>query len=83
MSIKNGVTIGKIDIFIGVANFLNFLQAMECQVAGVVPIVDSWSTECCMTVRQLLGGKTLTIKLVDTLKNGRVHTVDIQLSIGW
>uniref|UniRef100_A0A3P9MK51 Tudor domain-containing protein 1 n=1 Tax=Oryzias latipes TaxID=8090 RepID=A0A3P9MK51_ORYLA len=56
--------------------------AMECQIAGVVPIVDSWSTECCMTVRQLLGGKTLTIKLVDTLKNGRVHTVDIQLSIG-
>ncbi|XP_024141314.1 tudor domain-containing protein 1 isoform X1 [Oryzias melastigma] len=56
--------------------------AMECQIAGVVPVADSWSSECCMAARQLLSGKVLTIKLVDTLKNGYVHSVDIQLSAG-
>lgn len=63
--------------------FINISQAMECQIAGVVPVADSWSSECCMAARQLLSGKVLTIKLVDTLKNGYVHSVDIQLSAGW
>ncbi|XP_045924899.1 tudor domain-containing protein 1 isoform X3 [Micropterus dolomieu] len=56
--------------------------AMECCIAGVVPVVDKWSGECCIAVKQLLAGKTVTVKLVDTLEDGRVHTVDILLSNG-
>ncbi|XP_030255248.1 tudor domain-containing protein 1 isoform X3 [Sparus aurata] len=56
--------------------------AMECRIAGVVPVAGNWSGECCIAVRQLLAGKTVTVKLVDMLEHGRIHTVDIQLSMG-
>ncbi|XP_040922770.1 tudor domain-containing protein 1 [Toxotes jaculatrix] len=56
--------------------------AMECRIAGVVPVTGNWSGECCFAVRQLLGGKTVTVQLVETLENGRIHAVDILLSMG-
>ncbi|KAF7655254.1 hypothetical protein LDENG_00058860 [Lucifuga dentata] len=56
--------------------------AMECRVAGVVPTTDSWSGECCIAVRQVVAGKTVTVRLVDTLGSGRIHAADIQLSMG-
>uniref|UniRef100_UPI0037E92CC5 tudor domain-containing protein 1 n=1 Tax=Semicossyphus pulcher TaxID=241346 RepID=UPI0037E92CC5 len=56
--------------------------AMECRVAGVMSASDSWPGECCIAVRQLLAGKTVTVKLVETLENGRVHAVDVLLSTG-
>ncbi|XP_073345172.1 tudor domain-containing protein 1 [Pagrus major] len=56
--------------------------AMECRIAGVVPVAGNWSGECCIAVRQLLAGKTVTVKLVETLEHGRIHTVDILLSMG-
>lgn len=55
---------------------------MECRIAEVVPVGSSWSAECCMAVRQLLAGRIITVHLVDTLENGRVHAVDIHLSTG-
>lgn len=57
-------------------------QAMECCIAGVVPLADDWSAECCMTVRQLLVGKTVKVKLVETPESARIHAVDILLSQG-
>lgn len=59
-----------------------YFQAMECRIAGVVPVAGNWSGECCIAVRQLLAGKTVTVKLVDMLEHGHIHTVDIQLSMG-
>lgn len=59
-----------------------YFKAMECRIAGVVPVAGNWSGECCIAVRQLLAGKTVTVKLVDMLGHGRIHTVDIQLSMG-
>uniref|UniRef100_A0A4W6CCG7 Tudor domain-containing protein 1 n=1 Tax=Lates calcarifer TaxID=8187 RepID=A0A4W6CCG7_LATCA len=56
--------------------------AMECCVAGVVPLTGKWSDECCIVVRQLLAGKTVTVRLVETLENRRIHAVDILLSMG-
>ncbi|XP_070708417.1 tudor domain-containing protein 1 [Pempheris klunzingeri] len=56
--------------------------AMECCIAGVVPVTDVWSDRCCLAVRQLLAGKTVTVTLVETLEGGRIHTVDILLSMG-
>uniref|UniRef100_A0A3Q3X8T6 Tudor domain containing 1 n=1 Tax=Mola mola TaxID=94237 RepID=A0A3Q3X8T6_MOLML len=56
--------------------------AMECSIAGVVPVAGSWSAECCISVQQLLAGKTVTVKVVETLQHGRVHSVDILLSMG-
>ena len=55
---------------------------MECLIAGVVPVADNWSAECCNAVRKLLTGKTVTVKVVETLEHGRVHSVDILLSMG-
>lgn len=55
---------------------------MECCIAGVVPVAGNWSGECCIAVRQLLAGKTVTVKLVDMLEHGRIHTVDILLAMG-
>lgn len=54
---------------------------MECCIAGVVPVADNWSGECCIAIRHMLAGKTVTVKLVETLEN-RIHAVDILLSIG-
>nr|XP_061822693.1 tudor domain-containing protein 1 isoform X1 [Nerophis lumbriciformis] len=56
--------------------------AMECHVAGVEPMDGSWPTECCAAVRQLLSGRTVTTKLVETLENDHGHAVDIQMSVG-
>ncbi|KAI3365245.1 hypothetical protein L3Q82_010339, partial [Scortum barcoo] len=56
--------------------------ALECRVAGVVPVTGSWSGECCITVKQMLAGKTVTVRLVETVDHGRVHAVDILLSMG-
>lgn len=54
---------------------------MECCIAGVVPVGGNWSGECCIAVRQMLVGKTVSVNLVETLEN-RIHAVDILLSIG-
>ncbi|KAM7381616.1 hypothetical protein PAMA_012453 [Pampus argenteus] len=56
--------------------------AMECRIAGVVPVTDNWSDESCFAVRQLLASKTVTVKVVETLENGRLYSVDILLSMG-
>ncbi|XP_023281805.1 tudor domain-containing protein 1 [Seriola lalandi dorsalis] len=56
--------------------------AMECRIAGVVPLDGNWTGECCIAVRQLVAGKTVTVKLIETLENGRIHVVDILLSMG-
>ncbi|XP_074520237.1 tudor domain-containing protein 1 isoform X2 [Halichoeres trimaculatus] len=56
--------------------------AMECRIASVVPAGGNWSSECCLAVRQLLASKFRTVKLVETLENGYIHAVDIQLYQG-
>ncbi|KAK7919576.1 hypothetical protein WMY93_010860 [Mugilogobius chulae] len=56
--------------------------AVECCIADVVPAAEAWSGKCCIAVRQLLEGKTVTVKVLDTMENGRVHAVDIVLSMG-
>jgi len=58
------------------------LQALECRIAGVAPVSGKWSDECCIAVRLLLAGKTVTVKLVETQEISRVHAVDILLSAG-
>ena len=45
-------------------------------------MATNWSSECCVAVRQLLAGKTVTVKLVETVENSCIHVVDIQLSMG-
>uniref|UniRef100_A0A3P8PUR5 Tudor domain-containing protein 1 n=1 Tax=Astatotilapia calliptera TaxID=8154 RepID=A0A3P8PUR5_ASTCA len=62
--------------------WLFYLQAMECRITGVVPVAGSWSGECCIAVRQLLAGKIVTVRLVETVEDGRIHAVDILLSMG-
>uniref|UniRef100_A0A3B4B1X5 Tudor domain containing 1 n=1 Tax=Periophthalmus magnuspinnatus TaxID=409849 RepID=A0A3B4B1X5_9GOBI len=54
--------------------------AIECCIAEVVPVADAWSGKCCIAVRMLLEGKTLTVKVLDIMQNGLVHAVDIMLS---
>uniref|UniRef100_A0A669E863 Tudor domain-containing protein 1 n=1 Tax=Oreochromis niloticus TaxID=8128 RepID=A0A669E863_ORENI len=56
--------------------------AMECRITGVVPVAGNWSGECCIAVRQLLAGKIVTVRLVETVEDGRIHAVDILLSMG-
>ncbi|XP_028423126.1 tudor domain-containing protein 1 isoform X3 [Perca flavescens] len=56
--------------------------AMECHIAGVVPVTGNWSGECRISVKQLLAGKIVTVRLVESLENGRIHAVDILLSMG-
>ncbi|XP_042364583.1 tudor domain-containing protein 1 [Plectropomus leopardus] len=56
--------------------------ALECCITGVVPVVNNWSGECCLSVKQMLFGKTVTVRLLETLENGRIHAVDILLSMG-
>lgn len=55
---------------------------MECSIARVVPVGGSWSAECCIAVRQLLADRIITVHLVETLENGRIHAVDLKLSMG-
>ncbi|XP_075884246.1 tudor domain-containing protein 1 isoform X2 [Nelusetta ayraudi] len=59
-----------------------FPCAMECYIAGVVPLTGTWSAESCIAVKQLIGGKTVKVKLLGTEENGHVHAVDILLSKG-
>lgn len=55
---------------------------MECGIAQVVPVGDTWSAECCIAVSQLLAERIITVHLVETLENGHIHAVDIKLSMG-
>ncbi|KAM4624559.1 tudor domain-containing protein 1 [Polymixia lowei] len=54
--------------------------AMECCVAGVVPVTGIWTGEASIALRQLLVGKRMTVSVADILQGGRVHAVDILLS---
>lgn len=45
-------------------------------------MASNWSGQCCIAVRQLLAGKTVTVKLVETLQHGHINAVDILLSMG-
>uniref|UniRef100_A0A673ANQ3 Tudor domain containing 1 n=1 Tax=Sphaeramia orbicularis TaxID=375764 RepID=A0A673ANQ3_9TELE len=56
--------------------------AMECCIVGVVPAATTWSSECCIAIRQLLAGKMVTVIPVETVGNSHVHAVDILLSMG-
>uniref|UniRef100_A0A672JGL6 Tudor domain containing 1 n=1 Tax=Salarias fasciatus TaxID=181472 RepID=A0A672JGL6_SALFA len=56
--------------------------AMECCIAGVVPVGDKWSSECCTTVREMIVGKIVTACLVKTQEHGQSFAVDILLPIG-
>ncbi|KAG7227917.1 hypothetical protein INR49_013711, partial [Caranx melampygus] len=56
--------------------------ALECRIAGVVPLDGSWTAECCIAVKQLLAGQTVTVRPIETLENGRIHVVDVQLPTG-
>lgn len=56
--------------------------AIECCISGVVPAAKTWSVKCCIATRQLLEGKTMTVKVFETLDNGSTHAVEIVLSKG-
>ncbi|XP_059180349.1 tudor domain-containing protein 1 [Centropristis striata] len=56
--------------------------AMECCISGVMPVTGDWSGECCIALKQMLAGKTVTVRLVETQENGHIHAVDILLSMG-
>lgn len=60
--------------------FYEILQALQCCVAGVTAITSSWTGECCIALRQLVAGKTLTFTVVDVLNNNSVFAVDAPLS---
>lgn len=45
-------------------------------------MAGNWSGKCCIAVKRLLAGKTVTVKLVETPEGGRLHAVDILLSMG-
>jgi len=55
---------------------------MECRITGVVPTAGSWSGESSIFVKKLLAGKTLTVRLVETQENDRIHSVDILFPTG-
>ncbi|KAK2820416.1 hypothetical protein Q5P01_023375 [Channa striata] len=55
--------------------------AMECCIAGLVPVAGKWSGECCIAVRQMLAGKTVSVRVVESVENN-IHPVDILLSMG-
>ncbi|XP_068162272.1 tudor domain-containing protein 1 [Antennarius striatus] len=56
--------------------------AMECRIAGVVPVGGKWSEKCCIAVRQLLVNKTVTVKIMTTVEKSQIRVVDIMLSVG-
>uniref|UniRef100_A0A3Q2P6K6 Tudor domain containing 1 n=1 Tax=Fundulus heteroclitus TaxID=8078 RepID=A0A3Q2P6K6_FUNHE len=65
------------------ANIPHFCPCtMECRTAGVSPVVSKWSDECCITVRQLLAGKAVTVKVLEMREEESCHDVDILLSKG-
>ncbi|KAM6951176.1 tudor domain-containing protein 1 [Aplochiton taeniatus] len=53
--------------------------ALECHLAGVRPLTDSWPGECTMAVRQLLTGKSLAVSVVDQQASDRTFAVDIMM----
>lgn len=55
------------------------LQALQCCIAGVTAITSSWTGECCIALRQLVSGKSLTFTVVDVLYSS-VLAVDASLS---
>ena len=55
-------------------------QAVECRVAGIEPVTDSWTEEWSIAVKQLVAGKSLTVTVVDVQESGRLHSVDVLLS---
>ncbi|KAF5896519.1 tudor domain-containing protein 1 isoform X1 [Clarias magur] len=54
--------------------------ALQCCIAGVSPVTSSWSGECCIALRQLVAGKSLTFTVVDFLCCNTVLAVDAPLS---
>lgn len=55
---------------------------MECYIAGVRPLADNWTAECCIAIRQLIEGKAVTVKMSGAEERGHVYAVDILLSQG-
>ncbi|XP_028331268.1 tudor domain-containing protein 1 isoform X2 [Gouania willdenowi] len=55
---------------------------MQCCTARVVPMAETWSGECCITLSQMLGRTPVTVKIMDQQENGHVYAVDILLSMG-
>ncbi|XP_058262771.1 tudor domain-containing protein 1 isoform X2 [Hemibagrus wyckioides] len=53
--------------------------ALQCCIAGVTAIMSSWTGECCIALRQLVAGKSLTFTVVDVLYSS-VLAVDASLS---
>lgn len=62
--------------------YIYYTQALECRIAGVVPLDGSWTAECCIAVKQLLAGQTVTARPIEMVENGRIHVVDVQLPTG-
>ncbi|MCI4384336.1 hypothetical protein PGIGA_G00037500 [Pangasianodon gigas] len=54
--------------------------ALQCCIAGVTAITSSWTGECCIALRQLVAGKSLTFTVVDVLNSSTVLAVDASLS---
>ncbi|KAM9462864.1 tudor domain-containing protein 1 [Clarias gariepinus] len=54
--------------------------ALQCCIAGVSPVTSSWTGECCIALRQLVAGKSLTFTVVDFLCCNAVLAVDAPLS---
>ncbi|KAK3559458.1 hypothetical protein QTP86_013631 [Hemibagrus guttatus] len=53
--------------------------ALQCCIAGVTAITGNWTGECCIALRQLVAGKSLTFSVVDVLYSS-VLAVDASLS---
>ncbi|XP_017338221.2 tudor domain-containing protein 1 [Ictalurus punctatus] len=54
--------------------------ALQCCIAGVTAITSSWTGQCCIALRQLVAGKSLTFTVVDVLNSSTVFAVDAPLS---
>lgn len=57
-----------------------FPQALQCCIAGVKPLTGSWTGECCIAVRQLIAGKSLTFTVLDIMNDGELFAVDALVS---
>uniref|UniRef100_A0A8B9K8U9 Tudor domain containing 1 n=1 Tax=Astyanax mexicanus TaxID=7994 RepID=A0A8B9K8U9_ASTMX len=55
--------------------------ALQCCVAGVTALTDSWTGECNIAVRQLVAGKTLTFTVMEIMNDGTLLAVDVSLSM--
>lgn len=54
--------------------------ALQCCIAGVKPLTGSWTGECCIAVRQLIAGKSLTFTVLDIMNDGELFAVDALVS---